>query len=391
MRIKEVRLYPVSFAVKPEFVIQTTLGVHSSSHYVMLAIECSDGTVGWGEATVVPIWSGETQGGSLSVLKEIFTPLLVGRDPFDVESIMSDLDGAIVGNGFTKAAVEMALLDACGKHLNVPVYKFLGGESNLLRFPIKFSIGTREPEDAAKIAYDKVAEGFGAIKVKVGTNLEKDLLRARLVREAIGSDVLMNLDVNGGWSSKEAIRNIPLFYKYDIEYVEQPTPRDDIDALAEVTARVDIPIMADESVFTVEQASNLIRKKAADVLSIYPGKNGGILKSRVICQMAAAAGISCHIGSNLEWDIATSAMCQLAVCSSNIKIAEFPPDILGPLYYEKRLSSPVDFSGGFVSVPDGPGLGLNIDESEIEALSRADQSQPVAASIREFVVAGGGK
>jgi len=383
MRITDVRLYPVNFAVSPEFVIQTTLGVHSSSHYVLICIECSDGTLGWGEATVVPIWSGETQSSAMSILTDIFIPLLRGRDPFDVEQIMADLDAAIVGNTFTKAAVEMALLDAMGKHLNVPVYKLLGGESNPLRFPIKFSIGTREPEDAAGIAAEKVAKGFTAIKIKVGTNLDKDLLRVKLVREAIGPDTLLNLDVNGGWSAKEAIHHIPLFYKYNVEYVEQPTPREDIDAMAEVRARVDIPIMADESVFTIAQAYQVIKKNAADVISIYPGKNGGLLKSKFISQMAAAAGISCHIGSNLEWDIATSAMCQLAVCSSNIKIANYPPDILGPLYYKDRLQSPVNFSGGCVSVPEGPGLGLIIDEDE---LVRFSQNQLV---MPELLIAGG--
>jgi L-alanine-DL-glutamate epimerase-like enolase superfamily enzyme len=385
MRINDVRLYPVSFAVKPEFVIQTSLGVHSSSHYVMLAVECSDGTIGWGEATVVPIWSGETQGSAMAALKEIIVPVLRGRDPFDVERIMSDLDRVLVGNSFTKAAVEMALLDSVGKHLNIPLYKYLGGASNPLRFPIKFSIGTREPEDAAKIALDKVNEGFRAIKVKVGTNLAKDLLRVRLVREAIGPDILLNLDVNGGWGAKEAIRNIPMFYEFDVEYVEQPTPREDIDALAEVRNRVSVPIMADESVFSVDQAYQVISKKAADVISIYPGKNGGILKSRLISQMAASAGIACHIGSNLEWDIATSAMCQLAACCSNVTLGSYPPDVLGPLYYKDRLSAPVEFSGGQVSVPAGPGLGLVIDESEIAELSRRDQREA------EVLLASGGK
>ena len=379
MLIKEVRLYPVSFQVKPEFVIQTTLGVHSSSHYVMVAVECTDGTIGWGEATVVPIWSGETQGGAMAVLQSIIVPILVGRDPYDVEKIMADLDTALVDNGFTKAAIEMALLDAVSKHLNLPLYKFLGGESNPQTFSIKFSIGTREPADAAEIARQKVAGGFKAIKVKVGTNLKKDLERVRLVREAIGPDTLLNLDVNGGWSVKEAIRNIPKFEKYNVEYVEQPTPRHDIEGLAKVTNTLDMPIMADEGVFTLAQAFNVIRTKAADIISIYPGKNGGILKSRLISQMAEQAGIKCHIGSNLEWDIATAAMCHLAVSTRNVAIASYPPDILGPLYYEDRLSDPVRFANGQVSVPEGPGLGLIIDEDEIVAFANPDKETPISA------------
>jgi L-alanine-DL-glutamate epimerase-like enolase superfamily enzyme len=342
MRITDIRCYPVNLAVNPQYVIKTTLGVHSSSHYVFVAIECSDGTIGWGEATVVPIWSGETQAGAMSIIGEIFAPLLRGKDPFDIEAIMQALDASVIDNIFTKAAVEMALFDAMGKSLGMPVYKLLGGKANPSPIPIKFSIGARSPEDSARIAAEKVAEGFQAIKVKVGTGLEQDLERVRLVREAIGSDILLNLDVNGGWGVKESIRAIPRFYEFDLEYVEQPTPRYDIDGLAQVRKAVEVPIMADESVFTVHQAMQVIRKEAADIISVYPGKNGGMLKTRLICKMAEAAGIACHMGSNLEWDIATSAMIHLAVCTANIKSDQFPVDILGPLYYEPRLnSSPV--------------------------------------------------
>jgi muconate cycloisomerase len=169
---------------------------------------------------------------------------------------------------------------------------------------------------------------------------------------------------------KESIRRIPRFCEFDLEYVEQPTARWDIDGLAEVRAAVDVPIMADESVFTVEQAMLVIRKHAADLISVYPGKNGGMLNSRLICKMAETAGIACHIGSNLEWDIATSAMCHLAVSTTNIKVNEFPVDILGPLYYTTRLAGcPVLFKDGYVHLPEGPGLGLDFDVSVIEDLS----------------------
>lgn len=371
MRITNVRCYPVHLTVNPEYVIKTTLGVHSSSDYVFVALECSDGTVGWGEATVVPIWSGETQAGAMSLICDVFGPLLRGHDPFDVEAIMQQIDAAVIDNIFTKAAVEMALFDAMGKCVGMPVYKLLGGKANPHPIPIKFSIGARSPEDAARIAADKVAEGFRAIKVKVGTGIERDIERVRLVRDAIGPDILLNLDVNGGWGVKESIRAIPRFYEFDVEYVEQPTTRFDIDGLAQVRKAVEIPIMADESVFTVEQAMQVIRKDAADIISVYPGKNGGLLKSRLICKMAESAGIACHIGSNLEWDIATSAMIQLAVCTANIKSQQFPVDILGPLYYETRLtSSPVRLEGGFAYLPSGAGLGLQIDEQSIRELSQ---------------------
>lgn len=105
------------------------------------------------------------------------------------------------------------------------------------------------------------------------------------------------------------------------------------------------------------------------MLSIYPGKNGGILKAQGICKMAEAAGIACHIGSNLEWDIATSAMCHLAVACHNIRVDQYPVDIPGPLYYDSHPKrGPIRFDGGSVHLPEGPGLGTPVEEDEIRKL-----------------------
>lgn len=369
MRISNVQAYAVLLKVRPALVISSSAGTHAVSRYALVCIQTDEGLTGWGEATVMPGWSGETQAGAISLINDYFTPLLRGRDPSDVEAIMKDLDRTAFENNFTKAAVEMALLDLLGKKIGIPVYQLLGGEANPQQIPIKFSIGAREPEEAAELARDRVQQGFKALKIKVGPNLEKDLLRVRLVREAVGSQVRLNVDVNGGWGVKEAIRYIPLFAKFDLEYVEQPVPRWDIDGMAEVRKAVDLPIMADESLFSVAQALEIIRKNAADILSIYPGKNGGILKAQLICKMAEAAGMACHIGSNLEWDIGTSAMCHLAVANSNIRVREYPVDIIGPLYYDAHLrGNPIRFEGGTVFLPRGPGLGIIVDEAELQKL-----------------------
>ncbi len=374
MKITEIRTYPITLTVKPEFYIVSSAGAHALSRYVILAIHTDEGLVGWGEATVVPLWSGETQGGAKALIQDYFAPLLKGRDPSDYESLIQEMDLAALDNHFTKAAVEMALLDLAGKKMKMPIHNLLGGAKNPLQIPIKFSIGLREPEDAASIAATKVKEGFTAIKLKVGPDPEKDLLRVRLVREAIGKNIKLNVDTNGGWTVAQAIREIPRYEKYDLAYVEQPTPRWDIDGLAEVRAATGVKIMADEGVFSVWEAEEVIRKKAADLISIYPGKNGGILKAQKICQLAEEAGLGCHLGSNLEWDIGTAAMCHLAVASKNVPVTTFPVDILGPLYYAVHpCSKPICFEKGRVFVPTGPGLGVEINEEEIVALSSAKQ------------------
>jgi muconate cycloisomerase len=370
MKITQIRTYPITLTVKPEFYIVSSAGAHAVSRYVILAIETDDGLTGWGEATVVPQWSGETQGGANALIKDYFTPLLIGRDPADYPAIIQEMDG-IIDNPFTKAAVEMALLDLVGKTQTKPIYELLGGAKNPKQIPIKFSIGLREPDDAANIAATKVKEGFTAIKLKVGPDSEKDLCRVRAVREAIGPKIKLNVDVNGGWSVEQSIREIPRYAEFNLEYVEQPTPRWDIEGMAKVKANSDVPIMADESVFSVWQAEQVIAKKAADLMSIYPGKNGGLLKAQKICHMAEAAGIGCHLGSNLEWDLGTSAMCHLTAACSNVQISRFPVDILGPLYYtvHPRLN-PIRFENGRVFVPEGPGLGVELKVDELEKLSK---------------------
>jgi muconate cycloisomerase len=375
MRIASVQTYPITLSVKPEFYIVSSAGAHAVSRYVIVAIRTVDeGLTGWGEATVVPLWSGESQGGARALIHDYFEPLLLGREIDGVEGVVAfaaEMDAIAVDNSFTKAAVEMALLDLIGKQQGRPVYELLGGARNPLEIPIKFSIGLREPDDAAQIAAGKVREGFTAIKLKVGPDPDKDFARVRAVRDAVGPDVRMNVDVNGGWSVQQAIREIARYAPLKLEYVEQPTPRWDIDALAAVRRAADVPIMADESVFSVEHAAQAIAKQAADLISIYPGKNGGILKSKRICDMAADAGIGCHIGSNLEWDLGTAAMCHLAAACANVQVARFPVDILGPLYYVvKPRATAIRFERGRVRVPRGHGLGIELCGEELEVLAR---------------------
>lgn len=371
MKITQIRTFPVTLEVRPDFYIVSSGGAHAVSRYVFVAIDTDAGLTGWGEATVVPLWSGETQGGAEALIRDYFAPVLAGRDPMEYPVLIGEMD-KIIDNPFTKAAMEMALLDIVGQARQIPIYDLLGGAKNSLQIPIKFSIGLREPEDTAAIALGKVKQGFTAIKLKVGPDPEKDLRRVRVVREAIGPDIRLNVDVNGGWSVEQAIREIPRYEEFNLEYVEQPTPRWDIEGMAKVRENSPLPIMADESVFSIWQAEQMIAKRAADLLSIYPGKNGGILKAQKICQLAGEAGIACHLGSNLEWDIGTSAMCHLAAACGNVQVGKFPVDILGPLYYDVHpKEKPIFFKNGCVHVPSGPGLGLAIDVKQIEELQQA--------------------
>src|SRR5262249_8293495 len=132
-------------------------------------------------------------------------------------------------------------------------------------------------------------------------------------------------------------------------------------AMAEVRRRSCIPIMADESVFTPQDAIEVIRHQAADLLSLYPGKHGGIRATQHIAKIAEAAGIPCTIGSNLEREVATAAMAHVTVCTTNIQCEPFPGDLIRPIYYKHSVpKQPLRYQADRLWAPEKPGLGVTV-------------------------------
>ena len=226
---------------------------------------------------------------------------------------------------------------------------------------LKFVVGAVEPGLAAERARSMTQRGWKAIKVKVGRDLAADVERVRVVREAIGADLFLSVDANGGYTVDQAIRAALAFEKHNVALFEQPTRRGDHEAMAEVRRRSNIPIMADESVFTGDDVLALIRHRSCDVLSLYPGKHGGIRATQTLARMAESAGLVCTIGSNLEREVATSAMAHVTVATPNIVCERYPGDLIGPIYFEKPLSTaPLRYQGDRLFVPEGPGLGVTV-------------------------------
>ncbi len=364
MTITALTAEPIAARVRPDVAIVSSLGAHVAGQYVLVRLTDDAGRTGLGEASVTAVWSGETQGGTLAVVREVLAPLVVGADPFDVEWIARRMERAAFGCSFARAAVEMALLDLQGKALGVPAYKLLGGKGPDARpVRLKFVVGAVEPALAAQRAKRMVDAGWTAIKVKVGRDEHPraDVERLAAVRDAIGPDVLLTVDANGGYTVEQAVWAAGRFEQLGVALFEQPTRRGDHQAMAEVRSRSGIPIMADESVFTPQDALEVIRHRAADVLSLYPGKHGGIRATQQIAKMAEAAGIPCTIGSNLEREVATAAMAHVTACTANIQCERFPGDLIGPLYFDAALTAePLHYEADRLRVPEGPGLGVTV-------------------------------
>jgi muconate cycloisomerase len=187
------------------------------------------------------------------------------------------------------------------------------------------------------------------------------------VRAAIGGAVHLGVDANGGWSRASARWAIPRLQELGIVFVEQPLRPNDLAGTAELRAASELPIVADESVGTPEDAFEVAAARAADVLSIYGGMAGGIGGARRIAAIAGAAGLGWTIGSNLELGVALAAHLHVAVATPALADELVPCDIISPFYYEADvLAVPLAIEAGWAAAPDGPGLGVDLDPDVLE-------------------------
>lgn len=366
MKITRIETIPIRVPLNPEFAIRSGRGgAHTVSPFLLVKVHTDAGVTGVGEASCTPRWSGEDQYTGAHLIRTYLEPLLVGEDPTQVEELTAKFRSAFAGNYFTKSAVEMALWDIAGKAVNKPVYQLLGGKVRD-SVPTKWSVSGVEPAKAAEIARWAIGKGFKAMKVKVGIEPESDVARVRAVREAIGGQIKLGVDANGGWTSDVAVKTIERLREFDIYFAEQPVSPEDVAVMADLRKKIHVPIIADESIYTLQDAMTLARLGAADVFSIYVGKAGGIGPAKRIADFAEKAGLKCTVGSNLELGVGSAAMIHLAVETRGIAAEEFPCDIIGPFYYEDDIvRKPLSILPGRAEPTDLPGLGVELDEEKI--------------------------
>jgi L-alanine-DL-glutamate epimerase-like enolase superfamily enzyme len=368
MKITRIETFPVSIPLKPERRMVSALGEYNVSQYVLVRVSTDAGIDGAGEATVLPRWSGETVWGAQALIDRVLAPRLIGWDPTDIDGVADLMDEAAEDNWFAKSALEMACWDICGKDFGKPVYVLLGGPARSTAVRCRFSMGAYDADTATRRARELIAAGFDTIKVKVGTEVARDIERVRAVRKAIGPGPALVIDANCGYDSQTAIDMAREIEDCDVVLFEQPTPRGDFEALAEVRRAIRPQVMADDICFDFADAVECIRHRACDVISVYPGKNGGLAKSKRIVDYAGLHGVACTIGSNLELDIASAAMCHLVVACRNINVEKYPGDIMGPDYHAVSVvKEPLEIRGPLISITDRPGLGIDVDWKAVEA------------------------
>lgn len=366
MKITRIETIPVSVPIERTRATKGARGSHTTSPFLLVKVHTDEGLTGLGEVSSTPGWSGEDQVTAAHVVATYIEPYLVGQDPTEITRLSREMSRVVAGNTFTKAGIEIALWDLLGKAAGLPLYRLLGGKVREF-VPTKYSVSGLEPARAAEIAAWAVEQGFPAMKVKVGIEPEEDIARVRAVREAIGPNVRLGVDANGGWAPRVAVQMARRLEEFDVFFIEQPVPPGDISWLIDVRAQAKVPVMADESVSTAQDAIALARAGAADVLSIYLGMGGGIGPGRAVAAVAEAAGITCTIGSNLELGIGNAAMTHLALATPGIGAEEFPCDIISPFFYEDELlAEPLPIIAGEARVFERPGLGVELDEAKVE-------------------------
>ena len=353
MKIQGIELKHVSIPLKKPF--KTALRTVLSAEDTILLVHTDDGQTGYGEAPPTAVITGDTNGSVRGAILENIGKALIGEEIENIEGIMEKLDKSIIRNSSARAAVDMAVYDLFGKRYQTPVYKLLGGYRDRIESDITLSIN--EPEEMREDALQAVAQGFTAIKMKVGGDIEKDIQRVKVVREAIGYNIKIRLDANQGWQPKEAVRGIRKLEDagLEMELVEQPVKAWDLEGLKFVTDNVETPIMADESMFSPYDAFKILSMRAADLINIKLMKCGGIHNALKIVAIAEACGVECMLGSMVESKVAVTAAAHLAGAKKNI--TRFDLDTVY-LLGENPVIGGVETQGPILVLPKGPGLGI---------------------------------
>jgi len=340
---------------------------------VVVRLYSQDGQVGYGEGLPRVRVTGESIKSTRDTIHGTFMPLLLGRsfrswdDAVDYAQVLETKARATSAKlparvGSARCAVELALLDLAGKTFGRCVSDIFGQRK---RTVVQYgtSVNGKNTITLGASALRERVSGFRNVKIDVGH--PNDVKRLRLVRRLLGTGVDIRLDANGAWDAREAVRNIQELKRCTISAVEQPVPADDLEGMAQVTNAVSTPIMADESLCSLEDAQTLIRLGACDMFNIQISKCGGILGAIEVAQLAMRHGISCQLGCQTgETAILSAAGRHFALGVVGLKYVE---GSYGHHLLRRDISDPdVTFGrAGKAGLIDGPGLGINVIQNHL--------------------------
>jgi muconate cycloisomerase len=342
---------------------------------VVIRLRSSDGMEGIGEATTIGglSYGEESPEGIKLTIDTYLAPALIGQDATNINAAMLTLNKVARGNRFAKSGLETALLDAQGKRLGVPVSALLGGAVRKT-LPVLWTLASgdtaRDIEEAEMLLNERRHNTF---KLKIGRrSVRDDVAHVSKIKAALGDRAKVTVDVNQAWNEVDAALGIQALEAAGIDLIEQPTPRENRGALARLAARFIVPIMADEGVTGPEDALDLVRDACADVFALKIAKSGGIYGMMRTAAIADAAGVSLYGGTMLEGSIGSIAS---AHGFSALPQLAWGTELFGPLLLKDDIvANRPQYRDFDLHLPQGPGLGLQIDEDKLAFYRRDNKA-----------------
>jgi len=391
MKIERVETFVVSLPERRPH--QMASIKQKQGDYVIVRIE-AEGAVGFGEATVLKEWGGdfgryygEHPSTTVTLIDELLGPALVGEDALEIEVLLDKLDRTIRGYPYAKASLDIAVHDLVGKALGVPVYQLLGGRYRE-RIRIAHSLGFMDTELLLAEVADAIEEGVRTIKLKVGADVSRDTHIVREVRKLVGDDVEITVDANQGWpDARTAIRAVREMEESHVLFVEQPV--EGLRAMSEVARAVDTDVMADESAWSPQDVVDIADAGAANLISIYTTKPGGLRRAAKVAAVAEAFGFACNVNGSAETGVGNAANLHLAAAMKPVSLAcvlpvsapaeQQPTRTVGRFYMDDIVAEPFAWKDGAIVVPSGPGLGIEVDDEKVRKYGRS--STPAARKV----------
>jgi len=358
--IKAIKIYKLDIPLKDIFTI-ATMSLDKAQN-VLIEIVTSEGISGWGEASSLRSIVGETQRINIAAAKEL-EQILVGKNPLAINALVQEMDAHLPHNTTMKSAVDMALFDIAAQVAGLPLYAFLGGHQREMETDLTIGIG--DPEEAGDKALAIRSMGFRIIKVKLGLDFNEDYRRLMNIRKAVGREPALRVDANQAWDRMSAVRNLGAFKEFDIEFCEQPCRAQDHQGMRFVSHRSDIPIMADESLFSMHDALNIIQQDAAPYFNLKLTKSGGINNVRKIAHVAEAGHRPCMMGCMSESRLGITSAAHFAMSHRIIRF--FDLDSFCE-HAENPMVGGAEIKNGMIAVPDQPGIGAHPDPDYMKHL-----------------------
>ena len=346
-----------------------SVGTMHGQTLMLVTIYCSDGSVGTGEGTTIAgmAYGPESPESMKLAIDAYLGPAMIGKDASRVQALMVHLSKLVKVNHFAKSAVETALLDAHGRRLGVPVSELLGGRCRD-RLPVAWTLASGSTEkDIAEAEKMLELRRHKTFKLKIGARDPKvDIEHVARIKKAVGDRGAVRVDVNMAWSETQAAWAIPALAEAGCELVEQPV--NSAAALKRLMRRFPVALMADEVLQGPQSAFDIAKNDGADVFAIKIEQSGGLFAAQRVAAIADAAGIELYGGTMLEGAVGTIASAHLFASIPNL---QWGTELFGPLLItEEILVKPLDYSDFELTVPDGPGLGIELDKDRIKRFTR---------------------